>query len=79
MLCKYKDIFGKPKEGAHSYRIANLAIVDIILTIIVGYFIAQYFNLNLSLTIFTLFLIGIIAHRIFCVRTQVDKILFTTK
>ena len=28
-LCQYKDIFGKPGEGAHSYRVANVAVVDV--------------------------------------------------
>ena len=32
-FCKYKDLFGKPGEGVHSYRIFNIAIVDVILTI----------------------------------------------
>jgi hypothetical protein len=76
MSCKYKDIFGKPNEGAHSIRFANLAVVDVAITVIVGYLIAKYFNLSLSLTLFTLFLLGIIAHRTFCVRTQIDKLLF---
>ena len=30
MLCKYKDIFVKPYEGAHSKRLLNLAMVDLI-------------------------------------------------
>lgn len=79
MLCKYKYIFGKPNEGVHSIRFMNLAIVDIISTVIGGILIGKYFNLNIYLTIFTLFLLGIIAHRLFCVRTQLDKILFSDK
>ena len=31
MYCKYKDIFGKVGSGIHSYRIANIAIVDVLL------------------------------------------------
>ena len=37
MLCKYKDIFGKVGEGLHSYRLFNIAIVDVISTIFVAY------------------------------------------
>lgn len=77
MLCQYKDIFGKPGEGAHSIRVGNLAVVDIVLTIIVAWIIAYYFNLNKFVVIGSAFVIGIIAHRLFCVRTQVDKILFS--
>ncbi len=76
MLCEYKDIFGKPGQGAHSFRLGNIAIVDVLLTIIVGYFISNYFKFDLLKTTGLLFLLGIIAHRVFCVRTQVDKILF---
>ena len=33
-LAKYKDIFGKPNEGAHSSRFLGIAIVDAGATII---------------------------------------------
>ena len=35
-LCKYKNIFGEPNTGIHSVRIFNIAIFDVISTIIVG-------------------------------------------
>ncbi len=76
MLCEYKDIFGKPGQGAHSFRLGNIAIVDVLLTIIVAYFISNHFKFDLLKTTGILFALGIIAHRVFCVRTQVDKILF---
>lgn len=33
-LCKYKNILGEPGKGVHSYRIFNIAIVDVLLTLI---------------------------------------------
>jgi hypothetical protein len=75
-LCKYKNIFGAPGTGIHSYRIFNLAIADIIATIILGYIISILTNYKLSKTLIVLFLLGIIVHRIFCVRTTIDKLLF---
>ena len=42
MLCQYKDLLGKVGEGIHSYRIYNIAIVDVLLTIL-GAFIIQLF------------------------------------
>ena len=33
MYCKYKDIFGKPNEGIHSFRIFNISVIDTLLTI----------------------------------------------
>ena len=77
MLCKYKDIFGKVGEGAHSYRIFNIAIVDVLLTILLG-IIIHAFNPKWSLLyiLIALFILGIVAHRIFCVRTTIDRLLF---
>ncbi len=77
MLCAYKDIFGKVGEGVHSYRVANIAIVDVISTIIVAFIFHYFFPSYKLLYILTvLFLLGIVLHRIFCVRTTVDRILF---
>jgi hypothetical protein len=79
MLCKYKDALGKPKQGLHKYRIFNIAIVDVLLTI-AGAYIIYIFNPKISffIILFCLFVLGIVLHRIFCVRTTVDKLLFPT-
>ena len=76
MLCKYKDILGKVGEGVHSIRIYDIAIIDVILTIIGAYFISKIFKLNFLNTLIILFILGIILHRIFCVRTKIDQLLF---
>ena len=39
MLCEYKNMLGKVGEGVHSIRIFNIAIVDVLLTIIGAYII----------------------------------------
>ena len=75
-LCKYKDIFGKPNQGAHSYRIFNIAIVDVLLTILAAYILSIFTNYKLVYTIIFMFILGIISHRLFCVRTTIDKLLF---
>lgn len=77
MLCKYKDALGKPKTGIHSYRIFNIAIADVIMTIIAALIISYFFKFNFWITLIVLFLLGILLHRIFCVRTTVDKMLFS--
>ena len=76
MLCAYSQIFGKVGEGAHSYRIANIAIVDVIMTIIVAAMIHFITGYNFIYILVILFLLGIILHRIFCVRTTIDRLLF---
>jgi len=75
-FCKYKNMFGKPNEGVHSYRIFNIAIVDVLLTIILGFIISLLTNYKLIYVLIFLFLLGIFMHRLFCVRTTIDKILF---
>jgi hypothetical protein len=75
-LCKYKDLFGKPKTGIHKYRIYDFAILDILVTIIVAYGISWYLDTPFLLTLGLFFIFGIFVHRIFCVRTTVDKIVF---
>ncbi len=77
-LCKYSDIFGKVKEGIHSYRIFDIAVLDVLLTVITAYIVHKYFFENYSFIYILLgiFIIGIISHRIFCMRTTIDKMLF---
>lgn len=73
---KFKDIFGEPNKGVHSYRLFDVAIVDVILTIVIGFLISYLFNVSFWKTLLILFLLGIILHRLFCVRTTIDKLLF---
>ncbi len=75
-LCKYNDILGKPNQGVHSYRIFNIAIVDVLLTIIAAYILSVVTKYKLIYTLLFMFILGIITHRIFCVRTTIDKLLF---
>ena len=74
-LCKYKDSLGIPGEGVHTH-IFGVAWRDVVATIIGGFLIALVFKWNIGYTIIGLFILGILFHRLFCVRTTVDKILF---
>jgi hypothetical protein len=75
-LCKYKDALGIPKKGVHSYRFMNMAIFDIIMTIILAIIISYFYKISFFYTLIFLFILGIILHRLFCVRTTIDKLLF---
>jgi len=75
-LCKYKDLFGKPHDGVRKYRIFDIAIYDTSIVIIIGIIFSWVTKVNIWLTLTVLFLSGIILHRLFCVRTGVDRILF---
>jgi hypothetical protein len=78
-LCKYKNALGEPGKGIHSYRLGGIAIADVIMTIIGAYFISLAFRWNFVYTLIGLFILGIILHHIFCVRTTIDKLLFPSK
>jgi hypothetical protein len=78
-FCKYRYMLGKPKEGIHSIRYLNIAIIDVLLTILLAKFIQYYFmkEENIWLILFLTFILGIFLHRLFCVRTTIDKLLFS--
>jgi hypothetical protein len=76
-LCKYKNAFGKPGEGLRKYRIFDIAIYDTVVVIIIGLFISWYTKYNVWIVLGVLFLSGIIVHRLFCVPTGIDKLLFS--
>ena len=77
MACKYKNIFGEPNTGPHRYRLFNIAIVDVVATILLAYVIQLYNPSRDFLPILILlFIIGIVLHRVFCVKTTIDKLLF---
>jgi len=75
-LCKYKDALGVPNQGIHSYRLFGVAIADVLMTIVGAFIISFVFRVKFITTLIVLFLLGIFLHRIFCVRTTVDKLLF---
>lgn len=57
-LCKYKDILGRPNEGVHSFRIFNIAIVDVLLTILAAYILSIFTKFNLIYTTILMFIFG---------------------
>ena len=75
-LCKYKNSLGIPKKGIHSYRLFGVAIADVIMTIVAAFLISYFFKYSFITTLITLFILGIVLHRLFCVRTTIDKLLF---
>tara|TARA_B100001094_G_C17465120_1_gene454711 strand:+ start:238 stop:492 length:255 start_codon:yes stop_codon:yes gene_type:complete len=81
-LCKFSKIGGEVGKGIHSIRIFNIAVVDVIGTIAIAYAIHYYYptlvhpEYNFPILLLAAFSFGIICHRLFCVRTTVDKLLF---
>jgi hypothetical protein len=76
MSCPYRDIFGKVREGPHSYRIFDVAVVDSVLTILLALFLQKIFFQNFSFlkVLAVTFIIGELMHWYFCVDSKVIQI-----
>ncbi len=77
-LCYYSDMFGKPNTGFHTFRLFDLALIDLLFTFIFAYIFYYILNykINYFLILIILFIFGILMHRLFCVKTTIDTILF---
>jgi len=70
-LCKYKSILGNPGVGVHSYRLFNISVVDVALTVLLAYLLSVWKRWTFWKTFIGLFVLGEILHYIFCVDTAV--------
>ena len=74
------QLFGEPGKGIHSFRVCGIAAVDVVLTMIaaavVQKMISRVARVSYPVVLLLLFVCGIVAHRVFRVRTTVDKLLF---
>jgi hypothetical protein len=77
-FCQYKDVLGVPKKGIHSYRVMNIAIVDVLLTFLLSFIVTKINHISFWYNLLALFLLGILLHRIFCVKTTLDELLFSS-
>jgi len=75
-LCKYSNIFGKPKEGVHKHRFLGFASVDLFATLLVSYLISLKIKKSIIYIFLILIIISIIVHRIFCVNTTLTSLIF---
>ncbi len=72
MLCKYKNIFGEPNVGVHTH-LFGVAIVDVVMTLILAYFIAKYTKSNILIVFIFLLVLATLFHALFCVETTFIK------
>ena len=70
------SVFGEPRKGVHAIRFMNIAVVDVLFTILFAVLIARVGSFSLAATLVGCFLAGVVAHRWFDVRTTVDRFLF---
>jgi len=78
-LCKYKHIFGEERRGVHSWRLFDIAIVDLLATVSVAAlltFVIKKTWWMFFLILGGLLVLGIIVHRLFCVNTKINMMIF---
>lgn len=75
-LCKYKNLLGEPGKGLHSFRFMGFAIFDVLATLLGAIGISYWTKISAYIVVPSVFLLGIVVHHMFCVRTTVDKWLF---
>ena len=77
MSCPYANILGAPGTGVHSIRIFNIAVVDVILTVLLAYFTKG--DRPFWVVLLFWFIVGILVHWIFCVHTTIGNLIFGKK
>lgn len=77
---KLNKIFGEEKKGMHAYRIFDIACIDVIITLIVAFFIQKAFcpKTEYYKVLLFYFIFGIIIHRIFDIKTTIDRLIFSS-
>ncbi len=75
-LCAFRDVFGKPREGAHSLRLFDIAVVDLLLTVAASYWISRAAKVPFAAALAAALIISVLAHRAFCVRTPLTLLFF---
>jgi hypothetical protein len=66
--------FSEPREGIHSLRILDIAIVDVFLTVIVALFISKKYFLSIFIA---LILLSIVMHTLLGIKTKTNSWLFS--
>lgn len=75
-LCKYKNALGTPRKGFHSYRVLDIAVFDVILTLGLAWLVTLLFpKLTFLKACLIMFGLGIIFHKVFCVDTTINRLL----
>ena len=69
----FKNILGVPGEGIH-FHVLEIAIVDVLATIIVGWLLAKLLKVRAIWPIIVLFVLGELLHWLFGVSTTFMKL-----
>lgn len=72
----FSTVLGEPGKGIHKHFF-GIAIADVLFTIVAAFLLHRFYpKYSLWNYLIVLFVLGIISHRFFGVKTTVDKLLF---
>tara|TARA_B110000908_G_C10213225_1_gene431383 strand:- start:1428 stop:1658 length:231 start_codon:yes stop_codon:yes gene_type:complete len=69
-------MLGEVGKGIHSIRVCDIAIVDLIMTVLAAWLVGWMLDKSVLYVFIILFLIGIILHRVFAVNSTINKRIF---
>lgn len=70
MLC------GVPRTGIHSIRLFDFAVVDVMLSLLLAALLTYFKGWSLWLTVPSVLVVGIIAHRLLKIDTKLNTMIF---
>ena len=74
MECSYRNSLGVPGKGIHTH-IGGIAIADVIATFIGAWLISRFTGWKLLPTTIGFFVLGVVLHDVFCVKTTFGKLI----
>ena len=77
-LCQYKNVLGEPNKGVHKHYGLGFAIFDVIGTGVGAYMLSKTFNTSFLTSFGLLMFLAVASHKIFCVDTALNKVIFTS-
>lgn len=69
-------MFGAENTGVHAVRVMDVAVVDVALTVAVAYACSAAWRWPFWYTLLGFMCLGILVHRLFCVNSTINKMIF---
>lgn len=74
LFCQYRNALGKPNQGVHSVRVFGIALFDTALAVFAAWLLYRFSKqFTFIQSLFLVFVLGVIAHSLFCVDTTINR------
>lgn len=67
---------GTPRQGIHSIRLFDFAVVDILLSVLLAALLSHFIGFSMWLSVPLVILIGIITHKMLGIHTKLNSMIF---